>query len=177
MTESGWGRRLDELLEESLTRTGGRRPAVDWDAQVEFSRRHPDLVNIVGLFRTDVTGPDSLIAFCSAVHHGDYAHYDAAGTSRTDSLKIAMAYPLLWANIRWAKRHGAHWFDLGGVTAGRYGDSGDALGGISDFKRFFSKELVDLGGEWMMEPRPLRGWIARKISAAAARVGVTRAET
>ena len=43
----------------------------------------------------------------------------------------------------------------------------DELDGIYEFKRYFSRESVDVGDEWVMEPLRTRAAIARVISAAA----------
>lgn len=162
-----WADRLQELLVASMRRTGGNAGRHDWKARMELGARHPELSRIVGLFRTDVAGPESLLAFAWGVCHGDYAHYDAAGAART-GLRLSLAYPLLWDLICWAKRGSARWFDLGGVTPGHLNDGADALGGISDFKRYFTPCVVEVGGEWVLEPRPLRARLARAVGAAAA---------
>jgi hypothetical protein len=165
-----WAARLAALFDESMRRTGGHARTHDWIARIEFSRRFPALSRIVGLFRTDAGGLESLLAFAWGCNHGEYAHYDASGATRTSDLKVPMAYPLLWDLILWAKRSSALWFDLGGVTFGHTGDGDDALGGISDFKRFFSRELVEVGAEWTLEPRPICAGVARAIGATAGRL-------
>ena len=75
-------------------------------------------------------------------------------------------HPLFWDLIVWAKRIGASWFDLGGVTAGSVG-SGDPVGGISDFKRLFSKQMIDVAEDWEFEPRPVPARLATLVSAGA----------
>lgn len=162
-----WAERIQALLNESMSRTGGRAVRQDWAARLDFSRTFPSLAHTVGLFRTDVTGQERLVAFASAFHHGEYAHYDAAGTTRLSTLRMPMSYALLWDLIRWAKAHRAKRFDLGGVTLGHLRDGGDALGGISDFKRYFTKKLVEVGSEWVLEPRPRRARFARVVSGLA----------
>jgi hypothetical protein len=170
VVDPAWAPRLDVLLGESMSRTGGVAGRHDWEARIDFGRRLPGLSRIVGLFRTDATGPESLLSFAWACHHGSYAHYDASGATRSSGLKVPMAYPLLWDLIRWAKAGGARWFDFGGVTFGHLRDGEDRLGGISDFKRFFTDELVEVGAEWVLEPRPLRAHVARAAGALAARL-------
>ena len=66
----------------------------------------------------------------------------------------------------WAKRGGARFFDFGGVTAGSLA-SDDPLGGISDFKRYFTETLVQVGAEWSYEPRPGRAQAARMVKSAS----------
>jgi lipid II:glycine glycyltransferase (peptidoglycan interpeptide bridge formation enzyme) len=73
----------------------------------------------------------------------------------------------MWDLIVWAKRAGATWFDFGGVTAGTAG-SGDPLGGISDFKRLFSKERAEVAEDWVLEPRKLVARLARLVRSGAA---------
>ena len=65
-----------------------------------------------------------------------------------------------------SRRQDTAWFDFGGITAGSHG-ADDKLGGISDFKRYFSKEIVGVGQEWSLEPRPALNSIARGVSAGA----------
>jgi hypothetical protein len=167
--DPAWADRIDALLRESMSRTGGAAVRHDWSARIEFSRRFPDLSRIVGLFRTDVASAESLLAFAWGCNHGEYAHYDAAGATRSSGLRLPMAYALMWDLIVWARRS-ARWFDLGGVTPGHLNDGEDALGGISDFKRFFTREVVEVGTEWVLEPRRFRARLARAIGAAVARL-------
>jgi hypothetical protein len=164
-----WGARLQELLEGSMKRTGGSAPRHDWAARIALGSRHPELSRLAGLFRTDAEGPEALLAFVWGCHHGEYAHYDAAGAARTEG-RLPVNYALLWDLVRWAKRGGARWLDLGGVTFGHLADGEDALGGISDFKRYFTRDVVEVGGEWLLEPRPLRAGLARALGAAVRRV-------
>src|SRR5262249_5348396 len=42
--------------------------------------------------------------------------------------------------------------------------------GISDFKRFFSRHMVTVGEEWVLEPHPLRTRMDRAISTLAKRL-------
>lgn len=175
--DPAWGARLSALLEESMSRTGGRAAPADWPARIELGRAHPELSRLVGLFRTDAEGPDALLAFAWGLHHGACAHYDAAGATRSYGRRLPMAYPLLWDLALWARRAGARALDLGGVTFGHLKDGDDALGGISDFKRFFTRDVVEVGGEWVLEPRPLRARLARGVGALAARLrGVGRGD-
>jgi hypothetical protein len=166
--------RMDELYRETMTRTGGEAKSRDWGAVIALSRDYPDLSRLVGLFRTDGGDPDALLAFAWGCGHGDHAHYDAAASTRRTELKVPLAYPLVWDLMCWAKRHGARWFDFGGVTEGHLG-SDDRLGGISDFKRYFSKEVVAVGGEWLLEPHWVRAQLARAVSAGAAALARFRA--
>jgi hypothetical protein len=159
--------RMNELLRETMGRTGGEYRPVDWPAWIDFSRCHPSLSRIVGLFRTDAAAPNGLLAFAWSCHHCTYAHYDTAASTRKTELKIPLMYGLLWDLMRWAKQNGAAWFDFGGVTLGHTHDASDPLGGISDFKRYFSKELLEVGGEWVLRPSPLRAEAARWVNHLA----------
>lgn len=167
-----WANRIEELRQESMSRTGGHPSPQDWVARLEFGRTSPNLARTVGLFKTDCTGPESLVAFASAFGHGNYVHYDASGATRSSGLRIPMAYALLWDLIQWAKANSAQYFDFGGITFGHLKDGQDALGGISDFKRYFTRNVVQIGAEWVYEPRPLRASVARKVSEAAERIRV-----
>jgi hypothetical protein len=158
--------RLASLLRETMLRTAGEYDEPRWEALIELCNKLPDSARLVGLFRTDVAGPDALLAFAFARHHGDHAEYATAGSTRETALRLPLAYPLVWDLMCWAKRNGAKYLDLGGVSDGSMG-SADALGGISDFKRYFSQQRVEVGAEWMFEPRWLPAMTAKTISATA----------
>ena len=135
---------------------------------MEFCTNHPELARLVGIFRSDSGGPGSLLAFACALHHTDHVQYYTAASTRDEGVKFPLTHGLIWDLVRWAKAHGAKSFDMGGVTAGNVA-SGDPLGGISDFKRFFSKTPVDAGEEWELEPRAASAKFAQFISTAAYR--------
>ena len=162
--------RLDDISRETYSRTGGTYYPADWASIVALSRRDPAGSRLVGIFRTDVDGPESLLAYGWGCGHGDHAHYSRSGSTRARDLKVALMYPLLWDIIRWARRNGARYFDLGGVTAGHLA-SEDPLGGISDFKRHFTEHLVQVGAEWSFEPRRGRARAARALSATSSAMG------
>ena len=79
---------------------------------------------------------------------------------------MPQTHVLAWELIRWAKRHGASFFDLGGVTPSTH-TGPDPFQGISAFKRFFSKTEVTLGDEWVLEPSPLKAGLARVVTSVA----------
>ena len=162
-----WVPRMNELVRETMDRTGGVFRETNWGPRISMTNENPNLASLLGLFRTDRDGPDSLLAFAWSCMNGDYAHYDAAASTRNTDLKLPLNYAVAWEHIRWAKANGARWYDFGGITAGRNGDQTDRLGGISDFKRYFSKHEIEVGGEWMLEPHWLRAKVARRVSAAA----------
>jgi FemAB family len=159
--------RMDAMERFTLQRTGGQLMARDWRAIIAFCSRHPDLARVVGLFQAGSRNEESLLAYACALHHTDHVQYYASASVRDEKVKIPMAYGLIWDLIGWAKRHGAKWFDMGGVTPGKLGDDDDPLGGISDFKRFFSKTLVNVGDEWEWEPHPARAKLAHAIGDVA----------
>lgn len=158
--------RLQELSDETRARTGGAPRRLDWDAIIEMSAQAPQLSRIAVLERTDRTGPDRILAFAWGCLHGDVGEYSESGSTRADDLKVSTSYALLWDLITWARKGGAHTFDLGGVTSG-ITHSGDPLGGISDFKRRFSQREIEVGEEWELVPRPRRAVVAGIVSRAA----------
>jgi len=167
--DPGLGNRLEVLSRETRVRTGGRYEALwDWAGVIELSRRVPDAARLVGLFRTDREGPDALLGFSWGWWNGQSVSYFAGASSRPSDLgRLHIGYPLMWDLIVWAKRAGATWFDFGGVTAGTAG-SGDPLGGISDFKRLFSKEIAEVAEDWVLEPRKFLASVAKLVSTSAA---------
>jgi hypothetical protein len=166
ITDRSYAQRLSSLLREAIARTGGRTPSYDWATIIGFSNRHPELSRLVGLYRTDRTGPESLLAYAWGRVHGDHADYAAAASTRQMDFKMPLGYALAWDLICWAKMRGATWFDFGGITPGHFGKA-DPLGGISDFKRYFSKEVVTVGEEWILEPHPLKAKLAGIVSTGA----------
>ncbi len=162
------GTRMEALMRETLDRTSGLFQTLDWSRLIEFADSHPKLVRVVGLFHTEVPGPESLLSFACGFLHGDHAEYSYAASTRRTPLKMPLGYAPAWDLIRWAKASGAEWFDFGGVTAGSHEDQHDPLGGISDFKRFFGRTVESVGDEWVLEPRPVPAAIARTVSRAAA---------
>lgn len=161
--------RLEALSRETRARTGGRYESLcDWSGVIELSRRAPDASRLVGLFRTDQEGPSALIGFAWGWWNGQSVSYFAGASARPEDMpRVHIGYPLMWDLIVWAKREGATWFDFGGVTPGTAG-SGDPVGGISDFKRLFSKETAEVADEWVLEPRKFLARVAAVASAAAA---------
>jgi hypothetical protein len=162
------GDRLDALMQETFARTGApRETRWDWAGVIELSRRASDASRLVGLFRTDRDGPDALLGFAWGWWNGQSVSYWAGASTRPKDLRVHIVHPLFWDLILWAKRGGATWFDLGGVTAGTAA-SGDPVGGISDFKRLFSKETTDVAEDWVLHPRRWPARLASVVSTGAA---------
>ena len=83
-----------------------------------------------------------------------------------DRQHVPYGHLLVWQMIRWSKSTGAEWFDMGGVTL--EGEEDEAsLEGISRFKKLFSREVVEIGAEWVLEPAPVRARIANVVSNGA----------
>lgn len=158
-----WAPRMEALLATTYSRTGGRAEPGDWPSRIALARDEPALTRLVGLFRTDRDDDRSLLAFTWGIFHGDHATYEIGASERQDDIKVPLLTPLLWELMRWARSHGAGWFDLGGVSEGSQG-SADPLGGISDFKRLFSKVELDIGTDWVLEPHPMRARVAHAVS-------------
>jgi hypothetical protein len=169
--------RLRQLLRETMERTGGAAPHVDWDALIRFSVAEPSLSRLVGVFKVDDPTDDSLLAFAWGCNHGEYVNYDAAGSTRNTTVRAPLAYALAWDVISWAHGLGARWFDFGGVTRGQLGGD-DPLGGISDFKRFFGDTVLPVAEDWSFEPSRMRSAVARAVGASVSFLTrVARAKT
>lgn len=158
--------RLQELADETRLRTGGEPQQIDWSSLIRMSTEAPHLSRIAILERTDCDGPGAVLAFAWGCVQGRVAEYSESGSTRPDDMKVSTSYALMWDLISWARQSGAQVFDLGGVTGGNT-NSGDPLGGISDFKRFFSQREVEVGQQWLLEPHPARAAAARLISGGA----------
>lgn len=166
ITDPRYVPRLDALADEAMQRTGGDTLDHEHPAMIELSRTAPELSRLVGIFRRGDANLDSLVAYAWGGLHGDYSGYDAGAAGRIAGVKLGFSYPLLWDLMCWAKAQGANWFDMGGVSAGGL-ESDDPVGGISDFKRYFSKDTARVAEDWTLEPRPSRLAVARMVSAGA----------
>jgi lipid II:glycine glycyltransferase (peptidoglycan interpeptide bridge formation enzyme) len=161
--------RLEQLIIETLQRTDGTYVPQDWPARIALSQSHPHLSRIIGVFRTDRAGPEALVSFLWGAMHGDHGQYRDGGSTRVES-GVPLSYALMWDLMRWAKRQGAHWFDLGGVTDGHKDDATDLLGGISDFKRHFTTHAERVGDGWVLNAMTLRARAVRALVHARSRI-------
>ena len=169
ITDVGYVDRMNALMRETMARTGGRPEDQDWAAILRFANSYPSLGRVVGTVRTDIATPDALVAFSWGRSHGDHVEICNTASTRIPGSKVALTYALVWNLMCWGGSIGATWLDLGGVTAGVSG-SADPLGGISDFKRAFSKTVVRVGDEWVYEPRRFRALIASLAGRVWSRV-------
>lgn len=173
--ESAYAPVLERLVAETFARTSGQPPRYDWTGIVEWSARQPARSRLVGIFDPRVDGPESLVGFAWGCITNRYATYEVGASTRSMALgSVSLAYAPLWELILWARQSGATVFDFGGVTAGSKNSSDDALGGISDFKRYFTQNVVSAGEEWFIQPRPFRASLARLLAAGARRINALR---
>ena len=168
ITEPVYAERIRELQGEALHRTGGHIAQEDWHRVLQMSRENPNLSRVFGLFMGEEDTPENMGAFGWVCSHGDHGEYRAAGSTRRTDVRIPFGYLLVWDMIRWSKATGAEWFDMGGVTLAE-GDE-PALEGISEFKKCFSHEVVEVGAEWILEPAPVRARFADLVSNSARRM-------
>lgn len=169
LTDPVYSARMNMLLAETFARTGAWASGNDWGPIMAVSRELPHRSRLVGVFHGPGRTPEKLLAYAWSIHHGERAVYHTSASARTPEVRIPLLYLAIWDLITWAKREGAKWFDLGGVTLGSR-NSDDALGRISDFKRRFSQEEIALGEEWIYEPSVFRASVAYLASDAARRV-------
>lgn len=167
ITDFAYAEKLKELQHEAVRRTGGHNPSEDWRGILKMSLEYPNLSRVLGLFQGEEMTPENMVAFGWVCNHGDHGEYRAAGSKRTE-IRIPFGYLLVWDMIRWAKETGAEWFDMGGVTLAEGDDT--ALEGISEFKRFFTREVVEVGAEWVLELAPVRARIANVVSNGTQRM-------
>ena len=159
--------RIEQLVEEVYRRTGGKPRQLPWRGILGVSQTTPNRSHIVGLLSPNDKTPSGLVSVAWGCVHGNYVTYEAGASTRHHGLgNLAVAYAPVWNLIAWAKRQGAAWFDFGGVSVDAPGSSHDPLAGIADFKRFFSGHIVEVGEQWILEPRRIRAMIARTLSAA-----------
>jgi lipid II:glycine glycyltransferase (peptidoglycan interpeptide bridge formation enzyme) len=119
------------------------------------------------VFKRDASGPEALRGFVLGCRHGDTVEYRVAASTRPVGSSVPLLYAPTWELIRWARSVGATTFDFGGIASGTAGP-GDARSGISDFKRYFSRNEVEVGGEGVFEPSRWRAAAAAAVSRAVA---------
>jgi hypothetical protein len=154
---------VDAIFQDTFARTGGAPPAVDWAWVIQLNGSPDAPLRLVGLYPEDAPDSSDPVSFAMALLHGEVAEYAHAGSVRDRSLRIPLLYAPTWELMRWARSRGARYWDFGGVTGGS-ADDDDPMGGISDFKRYFSTALDTVGEEWILRPRPLQDTIARSVS-------------
>lgn len=159
--------RMDQLFRETFARTGGDPPERDWVEHIRFARDHPDLYRIVGTFHPELPEPESLVAFVCGRHNGDHCVYADGASTRAIESNVSLSYAPMWELIRWSRQSGAEWFDMGGIT-GKAGTEDDPLAGISKFKRYFTEEVLEVGGEWRLVAADWRGRLSSLVSETAA---------
>lgn len=169
LDDPGLDARMNELLAASLARTGAALQKEDWEKVMKASAELPHRSRLIGAFHAGGQNPPNLVGFAWGRHHGDRVEYHTGASARLPGVRLPILYPVLWDLICWGRQNNGQWFDLGGVTEGTVG-SDDALGGISDFKRGFSKNEIVFGEEWALEVTPLASKVASLVSAAAKRV-------
>jgi hypothetical protein len=154
--------RIESLMTESFEHTKSRAPSQAWKNIIELSAQAPTTSRVVGLFDPTLSGPEALLSVAWGCAHGAYASYEAGAMARSAKRSnTPLGYAPLWDLIVWARREtSATWFDLGGVSSG---DEDDVTAGISGFKQYFSKQVVDVGEEWQLEPHPKRAMLARVV--------------
>ncbi len=167
--DSSYFDRLDQLLDETFSRTGGRIDRIDWGAVVEVCVSVPHRSRLIGAFIGSGRDPSNLMAFAWGTHHGDRAVYDVSASTRESGTNLPLLYPIVWTLMTWAKGTGAKWFDLNGMTR-ESGDDVDRLESISRFKRGFGGKELSFGEEWIFEPNPMRARVAGLMSGIRRRI-------
>ncbi len=159
---------LDALLQETFARTGGIAPPQDWARISALALAEPQRLRQFGVMLAEEGAAPRLVAFARVIRHGTFVVYETAASTRLEDRRIPMMYPIIWAILKWAKDTGSTWFDFGGVTAGTAGTSDDPVGGISEFKRNFGGEVVEVGEDWTFDGAPVRDRLAGALSNAFA---------
>lgn len=151
-----------EAANASLSRTEGGSTHFDFHAAFAMASLPQPRAHFLGLFLAE--RPEQLVAFVSALHHGELAEYTAAGSLDLAALRaMPFYYWMLWDLMIWARSAGARTFDLGGVTDG---GAADNCAGISQFKRHFSETDVELGREMSVTLRPVPAIAMRMLAKA-----------
>jgi hypothetical protein len=154
--DADWAPRMMALWHETFERTGAKPPPRDWARRVAFARARPDLYRIVGTFAPGHAPQESLVAFACGMNNGAYAVYSDGASTKDTNASTPLSYAPLWDLIRWARREGCGWFDMGGIARSGSGPTG----GIADFKRRFTDDVIEVGSEWAYTPSTLRSWLS-----------------
>ncbi len=170
IADTAIARQLDDLLRETLHRTAGEYSPPPWNAIIRYSNEYPRRSRIVGLF-SPVDDGERLLAFAWGCSQGDSVEYCTAGSTRSPDIRVPLGYALAWDLIAWAHSLNVRFFDFGGITDGDYG-SGDPVGGISDFKRYFGGRVVECGCDWHVAPSRITTTAARLVSLLARKTGL-----
>ena len=135
--------RMCEIKRHTYERRVGSMPPLDYRAMIRAAARHPGRVHVVGCFRTDRDGPESLVAWDCATFNGvvGTSEHGARADVRIDDHALPSGDWALMACIRWAQEQGAVAFDLGGVTDADAPDFGHVKG-INEFKARFGGDIV-----------------------------------
>ena len=146
-------RAVGELYADSVRRTGGNPSRIDWRGLIEYAAEPTARIHISGLFPRDAPAGARPLSFAVAFLHDGVAEYAYAGSVRDPDIRTPLLYAVAWELMRWARARGAMAWDFGGVTEAADADADDRLGGISDFKRYFSDNVITVGEEWLLEPQ------------------------
>ena len=164
LTDAQYAQRLDVLLNASLARTGGAHQHIDWNSVLALSLELPSSSRLAGVFEGPCENPETLLGFAWGMRHSRRLEYSSGGSVRLPGANIPVLYSALWDLMMWGKSTGSEYFDLGGVTVE---SNENSLGGISHFKRAFSKTEVEFGQEWRFVPSPSKAAFADSISLIA----------
>lgn len=153
--------RLEELVQAAFSRTGGASPRVNWTELIRLAQGHESHLRLVGLVHRERSGPEALLAFAMASHHGLNAEYVHGASARDPGLgRVSLNYALQWDLIRWAHATGAVWYDMGGAARPGAPDE-ESLRGITQFKLAFGSALRFVGAEYQLVTSPLRNSVAQ----------------
>lgn len=166
LTDQRWAGRLRALDAETMLRTNGSLDSLSWPDMLRFVTEHPTHAALLGVVRIDASDENALVGYVLGVRHGDTVEYRRAASTRIESLRAPLLYAPTWQLMRWAQEVGAGWFDFGGVGDGSHA-SGEATGGISDFKRYFSDVTTEVGAELTYSPAVYLDTLARAIASGA----------
>jgi len=167
ITDSRLAGQIDALLRETMARTGGPYSSLAWPAHIAFSRKHPDVSRISGLFLDGRNDPEALIAVRWCGIHGRHAQDLVAASTRVPEVPVMHA--VMWDQLRWARSAGAEWFDFGGIPDVEMGTDAP-LTTIADFKRLFTHQEETVGAEWSLPLRPAQTFVAAIGYASASAV-------
>jgi hypothetical protein len=139
-----------EALNAAFARTSGEKVHFDFETTFSLISKYPDRAAVLGFFLKK--NPERLLAYSTGFRSGAMAEFSSAGSLKDSELRVfPFNYLLLWNLILWAKRSGASFLDLRGVTGGGISDP---LDGISYFKRRFGGREIEINREMTAVLKP-----------------------
>ncbi|MFM6928345.1 MAG: hypothetical protein ACKOX6_07765 [Bdellovibrio sp.] len=154
---------LQKALNESFLRSAKKECHYNFQPLFKSAAQFTQDVSIIGFYLKE--SPLEPKAFITGVRHHHMVEFSVGGSRSDERLrKFPFNHILIWQLILRSKKQGGQFFDMGGISSGA---AGDALQGISAFKRLFPGFELTVGSEMHLPlrlPRSFTYSVMQKIS-------------